>query len=87
MYTFIRELAFKTMGDAVRAASITVAISKYYKDAHKVDMRLMRPIGGSPGRLRFVFEMASLDAFQAMQMKTIQIAKENDESANRIIQL
>jgi hypothetical protein len=72
MYTFIREVTFKTMADAVRAKPITDLISKYYKDTHKVEMRLMRPIGGSPIRLRFVVEMQSLDAWAAMQTKAIQ---------------
>jgi len=69
MYTFIREVTFKTMADAVRAAPITVAISKYYKDKHKIDMRLLRPITGSPTRLRFVFETDSIDAWQAINEK------------------
>ncbi len=71
MYTFIREVTFKTMADAVRAAPMTAAISKYYKDKHKIDMRLMRPISGLPTRLRFIFETDSLDAWQSISEKAI----------------
>ena len=69
MYTFIREIGFRTMADGVKAVPIAASIAKYYKDNHDVSMRLMRPIGGAPGRLRFIFELASLDRFQAIQTK------------------
>ena len=72
MYTCIREVMFKTAADTLRAAPVAAAISKYFKDTHKLDMRLMRPVGGSPNRLRFVGEMDSLDAWGAMQAKAVQ---------------
>ena len=69
MYTFIREVTFKTIADAVRAVPVTEAVIKYYKDKHKLNMRLMRPVTGAPTRLRFVFETDSLDAWQAINDK------------------
>ena len=72
MYTITREVTFKTLSDAVRAMPLVAAITKYYKDKLNVDLRIMRPIGGTPTRLRFVFEMESLDAWQAGQMKAVQ---------------
>lgn len=72
MYTFIREVSFKTMIDAVRSVPITQAIVKYYKEAHHLDMGLLRPIAGAPTRLRFVYQMDSMDASRALNLKAAQ---------------
>ena len=72
MYTFIREVSFKTMIDAVRGVPVTQAIVKYYKEVHHLDMVLLRPIAGSPTRLRFVSQMESMDASRALNLKAAQ---------------
>jgi hypothetical protein len=72
MYTFIREITFRTMVDAVRGAPISQSVARLYKEAHGLDVSLMRPIAGSPLRLRFVSQMASMDAWREVQMKAMQ---------------
>jgi hypothetical protein len=72
MYTFIREVSFKTMMDSVRGIPVTQAIVKYYKDAHGLEMVLQRPIAGLPTRLRFVSRMESMDASRALNLKAAQ---------------
>lgn len=69
MYTFTREVTFKTMIDALRGAPIAQAFAKYYQDAHGVTLRLSRPVTGAPTRLRFTYEMESIDASQALTRK------------------
>lgn len=72
MYTFTREVSFKTMADGLRAAPVVAGLVKYYKEKHGAAMRVMRPVGGSPVRIRFVTEMPSMDAYAAMQIKSAQ---------------
>lgn len=72
MYTFIREVGYRNMADALRAAPINQAIVKYFKEAHGVDTRVMRAVTGSPIRARFVTQMESMDAYAAMQQKAMQ---------------
>jgi len=72
MYTFIREATFKTMVDAMRGAPIAAQIAKHYKEMTGIDVQLMRPISGSPVRLRFIGQIESLDQWQAHQTKMAQ---------------
>lgn len=72
MYTFIREIEFKTMIDAVSGVPVMQAIVAYYKDVHGLELKLLRPVTGSPLRLRFVSQMESMDASRALNMKTLQ---------------
>jgi hypothetical protein len=72
MYTFIREASFKNMIDVVRGVPITQSIVKYYKDTHGMEIRVLRPIAGSPLRLRFVWQMESMDAARSLQLKAAQ---------------
>lgn len=60
------------MIDAVRATPVTQTIVKYYKEVHGLDMKLMRPVTGSPARMQFVSQMDSIDASRAMQLKAAQ---------------
>ena len=69
MYTFIREASFKTMIDMIRGIPITQAIFKYYKDTHGLETKVLRPVAGSPLRVRFVSQMESMDAFRSLQLK------------------
>ena len=77
MYTFIREVTFKSMADSVRGMPVAAALCKYYKDAHMVDMVMLHAVSGSPNRIRFVAQFASLDAWmvaseQAMKDESFQ---------------
>jgi len=51
---------------------ITQAIARYYKDTHGLQVTLLRPVAGSPLRLRFQWQMESMDAARAIQMKAAQ---------------
>ena len=72
MYTFTREVAFKTLSDGLRAAPTMAQIVKYYKETIGADLKLLRPVTGSPTRLRVVSTPQSIDAFQAQQDKARQ---------------
>ena len=69
MYTFTREVTFKTMIDAVRGAPVAQAVAQYYQSAHGVTLHLSRPVTGTPTRLRFTYQMESIDASQALTRK------------------
>lgn len=71
MYTFTREVTFKSMADVMRAVPIVQSIVRYYKESHGLDVRLLWPVSGGPTRLRFVSEVPSMDAQHALQMKAI----------------
>jgi len=69
MYTIIREVTFKTIADAVRGMPIAGSFRKYFKDTHNIDIKLMRPVGGYPSHIRFVFELESLDVWVSNNQK------------------
>ena len=53
----------------IRGIPIAQAIFKYYKDAHGLEMKVLRPVAGSPLRVRFIAQMDSMDAFRSLQLK------------------
>jgi hypothetical protein len=58
--------------DGLRAAPVVAQIVKYYKETIGMELKLLRPLSGSPARLRSVSTLESIDAFQAQQDKARQ---------------
>lgn len=71
MYTFMREITFKTAADAVRGLPTAEAFCQYFAETHGFEMRLLRPVSGSPNRVRFVAQGDSLDAWRAIFAKAM----------------
>ncbi|TFY99811.1 hypothetical protein [Ramlibacter rhizophilus] len=69
MYTFIREVSFKTMADMMRGLPVAQRMVKHYKEVGGVDIQIQRALSGSPVCVRFVAQLDSLDEWQRVQSK------------------
>lgn len=69
---FVREVAFRSMADALKGMPIAEQVVKFYKESVGVDIQLQRAISGAPTRLRFVAQLESLDKWQADSAKVMQ---------------
>ena len=72
MYTFVREVAFKTLADMMRGMATATRIVKHYKEVGGVDIQIQRALTGSPVCIRYVTQLDSLDRWQAIQAKIAQ---------------
>lgn len=75
MYTFIREVSFKTMADMMRGLPTATRVVKHYKEVSGVDIQIQRALTGSPVCIRYVAQLDSLDKWQAIQNKMAQDAE------------
>lgn len=69
MYTFVREVSFKTIADMMRGMPVVQRVVKHYKDVSGVEVQVLRPLSGSPVCMRFVAQLDSLDEWQRVQTK------------------
>lgn len=61
MYTHSREVTFKSVADMAKAMATLQKIVATMHTAFEGRVRVMRPIGGMPSRLRVVVEYDSFD--------------------------
>jgi len=69
MYTFIREVSFRTIADMMRGLPVAQRIVKHYKEVGGVDVQIHRALSGSPVCVRYVAQLESLDEWQRVQAK------------------
>ncbi|WBY03234.1 hypothetical protein PE066_06790 [Ramlibacter tataouinensis] len=72
MYTFVREVTFRTMADMMRGLPVAAEIVKFYKDVAGTEIRVQRALTGSPVCIRYVAELDSLDEWQRIQEQVAQ---------------
>ena len=72
MYTFVREVSFRSLAEMMRGMPLASQIVKYYKEAAGVDIQIQRALTGSPVCLRYVTQLESLDEWQKVQDKVAQ---------------
>ncbi len=72
MYTFVREVSFRSLAEMMRGMPLAGQIVKYYQEAAGVDIQIQRAITGSPVCVRYVTQIESLDEWQKVQDKVAQ---------------
>lgn len=72
MYRIEREVTFRALAEMVRGLPIAVQLAKHYKQTAGVDLQIVRALTGTPGRIRFVAQVDSLDEWNRVQDKIAQ---------------
>jgi hypothetical protein len=68
MITVIREVTILP-GKVAAARAYATEITEYVRDAHKLDIELLRPVGGSPMRVAWLGRHKDLAAYESAMNK------------------
>jgi hypothetical protein len=69
MITFTR-IAVIAPGKAVAASGFAQKVVEFYKSNYDIQLEVLRPIAGNPGRIAWVGRYANLAAFDAVSVRS-----------------